>query len=61
ARRPALYRLGARAAAWGLGRLAGRRGAIRALPLAHGWTASRDLPAPEGGTFQARWRAVRRG
>ena len=62
ARRPALYRLGARAAAAALGVMGRRRGALRALPLAGGWTASRDFPAPEGRTFQAQWRAAgRRG
>jgi len=37
-----------------------RSGAFRSLPLAGGWTLTRDLPAPEGGTFQAQWRARRR-
>ena len=60
ARRPALYRLGARIAACALGLAGRRRGAFRALPLAHGWTMSRDLPAPEGRTFQAQWRAMGR-
>ena len=57
ARRPALYRIAARIGAATLGRAGRRRGAFRSLPLAGGWTMSRDLPAPEGGTFQARWRA----
>ncbi|MCP5149834.1 MAG: iron-sulfur cluster-binding protein [Ectothiorhodospiraceae bacterium] len=60
ARRPALYRrvvdLGARALAM-LGR---RRGRLRWLPLAGGWTGSRDLPAPQGETFTRAWRAGRR-
>lgn len=34
---------------------AGRR-RIRRLPLGRGWTLHRDLPAPDGETFQARWR-----
>ncbi len=59
--RPRLYRQAARIAAAGLGRAGRRRGAFRALPFAGGWTASRDLPAPEGRTFQAEWRAGRRG
>lgn len=37
-----------------------RRGRIGALPVARGWTAWRDLPAPEGRTFHALW-AARRG
>ena len=54
ARRPALYRLAARWAARGL-RLMARGGHIRALPGGAGWTAGRDLPAPEGGTFHDLW------
>ena len=30
-----------------------RRGRFKQLPLAGGWTAARDLPAPEGATFHA--------
>ncbi|HVG80932.1 MAG TPA: LutB/LldF family L-lactate oxidation iron-sulfur protein [Methylomirabilota bacterium] len=60
ARRPALYRLGARMAATALAATGRRSGAFRSLPLAGGWTLTRDLPAPEGGTFQAQWRARRR-
>ena len=54
-RRPRLYRLGTRMAARALAALAGRRGRLRRLPGAAGWTGGRDLPAPQGGTFQARW------
>jgi L-lactate dehydrogenase complex protein LldF len=36
------------------------RPAVSDLPLAEGWTASRDFPAPEAGTFMAQWRAGRR-
>ncbi len=55
ARRPGLYRL-----ATGIGirlfaALAGRRGRVSWLPLAAGWTRHRDLPAPEGRTFQQLW------
>jgi L-lactate dehydrogenase complex protein LldF len=57
ARRPGLYHLGARLAAGLLGLLGGRRGRFRRLPLAGGWTGTRDLPAPTGRTFQALWRA----
>ena len=55
ARRPALYRLAARAGAVALGLLGRRRGRFASLPLASGWTAGRDLPAPEGDTFFARY------
>ncbi len=54
-RRPRLYRAGTRAAARALALFGGRRKRLRRLPGAGGWTAGRDLPAPEGGTFQARW------
>jgi L-lactate dehydrogenase complex protein LldF len=57
ARRPRLYALGARLAARLLGWLGRRRGRIRRLVFAAGWTRSRDLPAPEGRTFQELWRA----
>lgn len=52
ARRPRLYRLGADLAARLLGRLGRRKGRFSRLPLAGGWTDWRDLPAPEGRTFQ---------
>jgi L-lactate dehydrogenase complex protein LldF len=55
AQRPALYQalsgLGMRVLGW-----AGRhRGRFRALPLASGWTSVRDMPAPEGRSFQSLW------
>lgn len=57
ARRPALYRfvtgLTMRALAWA----ARGKGRFKSLPLASGWTAQRDLPAPQGQTFQAQWKA----
>jgi L-lactate dehydrogenase complex protein LldF len=62
ARRPAAYRLATRAAMAALGALGRKRGRFRSLPLAGGWTEGRDLPAPEGDTFFARYaRAQRRG
>lgn len=54
AKRPALYRLGTRVVAKLLG-LLGRSGRFTSLPFAGGWTAGRDLPAPEGDTFFARY------
>ena len=32
------------------------RGRLSRLPLAGGWTDHRDLPAPEGASFQDLWR-----
>ena len=55
ARRPSLYRLATRAAAWTLGLFGRKHGRFRKLPLASGWTDGRDLPAPEGDTFFARY------
>jgi L-lactate dehydrogenase complex protein LldF len=60
ARRPALYRIGSRIAVAMLAKLAGRKGRFARLPLAGGWTAARDLPAPEGRTFADRWRTETR-
>ncbi len=60
ARHPGLYH---RVMALGIGAmrlLAGKRGRFRRLPLATGWTGPRDLPAPEGRTFQAQWAERRR-
>lgn len=57
ARRPRLYRVGARLAARALKAIGGRR--IGRLPLARGWTATRDLPVPEGRSFIDRWREER--
>jgi L-lactate dehydrogenase complex protein LldF len=57
AKRPGLYHTGARIAAGLLGLLGRRTGRFRSLPLAGGWTGSRDFPAPQGATFQALWRA----
>jgi len=57
ARRPGLYRLAAWMGATLLGRAGRGSGAFGSLPLAAGWTATRDMPAPEGKTFHALWRA----
>jgi L-lactate dehydrogenase complex protein LldF len=55
ARHPRLYRLAARVGARLLKWRAGRSGNVRALPLARGWFAVRDLPAPQGQTFHDLW------
>ncbi|MEK0085751.1 lactate utilization protein B [Benzoatithermus flavus] len=59
AQRPRLYRL---ATAWAVRalRLFRRGGWIRVLPLASGWTAHRDFPAPAGKTFMELYRERRR-
>lgn len=56
AKHPALYAPIMRLAVGGLKGLAGKRGAFKRLIGAGGWTKARDLPAPQGGTFQARYR-----
>jgi L-lactate dehydrogenase complex protein LldF len=61
ARRPRLYHALAGIAARVLGGLGRRRGSFYNLPLAGGWTATRDMPAPQGRTFQDLWRAGVRG
>jgi L-lactate dehydrogenase complex protein LldF len=38
-----------------LGALGKGRGRFSSLPLASGWTAHRDMPAPEGRSFQSLW------
>ena len=55
ARRPRLYHAAARLGMALLGGLGKRRGAFRWLPLTRGWTRHRDLPAPQGRTFQQLW------
>jgi L-lactate dehydrogenase complex protein LldF len=58
--RPALYRLGTAVSVRAM-RLFKRGGWIRSLPLAGGWTAHRDLPAPAGKTFMELYRARKPG
>jgi L-lactate dehydrogenase complex protein LldF len=61
ARRPWLYRLATRASTVGLGWLGRKKGRFSSLPLVGGWTSGRDLPAPEGDTFFARYARAGRG
>ncbi|MBT4908302.1 MAG: iron-sulfur cluster-binding protein [Rhodospirillaceae bacterium] len=60
ARRPRLYQLATglqmRMLSW-MGR---KRGRLSSVPLAKGWTKYRELPAPQGRTFQSRWRSGER-
>ncbi|HEY3911166.1 MAG TPA: LutB/LldF family L-lactate oxidation iron-sulfur protein [Stellaceae bacterium] len=55
ASRPALYHALSEIASRALGWAGGRRGRFRSLPFAGGWTAVRDLPAPEGRSFHSLW------
>ena len=57
ARRPSLYHLIMGLGIRMMGLLGSKRGRFRRLPLAAGWTDSRDMPAPEGRTFQSAYRA----
>jgi L-lactate dehydrogenase complex protein LldF len=57
ARRPRLYHPARRIAVALLSLFGRRRGALARLPLAGGWTGARDLPAPQGSTFQQAWSA----
>ncbi len=61
ATRPALYRAATGLVIGILGALGRNRGRFRRLPLAGGWTAARDLPAPQGRTFMRLWAQRRRG
>src|SRR5512141_2226584 len=45
-------RIGMRVLRW----MGGREGMIHSLPLGHGWTAERDMPAPAGRTFRELYR-----
>ena len=57
AKRPALYRLATDLMTRALHLAGGARGRFSWLPFAGGWTRYRDLAAPQGATFQSRWRA----
>ncbi|MEX2408260.1 MAG: LutB/LldF family L-lactate oxidation iron-sulfur protein [Rhodovibrionaceae bacterium] len=55
AKRPGLYQALTGLQMRLLGALGRAKGRFRRLPLAGGWTRYRDLPAPQGKTFQTRW------
>lgn len=61
AKRPRAYHLASRFGAVALGILANARGVLTWAPLAGGWTRHRDLPAPQGRTFQQLWAKTKRG
>jgi len=56
ARRPRLYQFVTRMAARVLHNQGLGRGRLSKVPLASGWTATRDFPAPQGKTFQQMWK-----
>ena len=57
ARRPSVYRLATGVAMRGLRAMSRGRGRVAKAPLAGGWTGGRDLPTPQGPSFQAQWSA----
>jgi L-lactate dehydrogenase complex protein LldF len=61
AKRPALYHFVTGMTAFLLAALGRGRGRFKCLPLAGGWTAHRDMPAPHGRTFRQLWAARRQG
>ena len=56
AKRPVLYQRVTGLAMGLLGRFGRSKGRFRSLPLAGGWTSVRDMPAPQGRTFQQLYR-----
>ena len=54
--RPELYHRVSGLAAKFIKARAGKRGRVSNLPFAGGWTKHRDLPSPQGKTFQAIWK-----
>jgi len=56
AKRPRLYGFATSIAARVLHWAGAARGRFSYLPLASGWTRYRDFPAPQGATFQSRWK-----
>ncbi len=61
AKRPRLYQLATRFGMAALGFMGRARGSFRSLPFAGGWTKHRDMPAPQGRTFQQLWAETQRG
>ncbi len=61
ASRPKLYHTVSRIGARVLKFMGGKTGRISKLPLVGGWTDWRDMPAPQGKTFQQLWVERQRG
>lgn len=55
AKRPAIYQPLMRLSMKIMGLLGRKQGRFSHMPLAGGWTAERDLPAPQGDTFQSQY------
>jgi L-lactate dehydrogenase complex protein LldF len=60
ARRPKLYQMAAGVQMRMLSWMGRKRGRLSSVPLAKGWTKYRELPAPQGRTFQSRWKSGER-
>jgi len=61
AKRPRLYQTLTGIAMKVLKLFAGKKGRIKSLPLASGWTKHRDLPAPEGSSFMQQYAKLKKG
>jgi L-lactate dehydrogenase complex protein LldF len=57
ARRPWLYEAVMNLGVGAMAAIGRGKGRLKSLPLARGWTSSRDLPVPAGRTFQRQWAA----
>jgi L-lactate dehydrogenase complex protein LldF len=55
AKRPRLYQVFTGLKIPALAAFGRRRGRFRSIPFAGGWTKHRDMPAPQGRTFQQMW------
>jgi L-lactate dehydrogenase complex protein LldF len=60
-KRPWLYGFATALAARALAYLGKTTGRFKWLPFASGWTRHRDLPAPQGATFQRQWKVRKSG
>lgn len=56
---PLMYRTTIKIGAMYLKAMGRRRGSIRKLPFAGGWTDARDFPAATGGSFVSKWNSRR--
>ena len=57
AKRPTLYRLLSISSNLFLRLMAGKKGRIKKIPMAGGWTDWRDMPAPSGKTFMSQYKS----